>query len=123
MTESKRQRQVSAVLEKEINAIFLHLGIQIMQGVLISISSVKVTPDLAEARVYLSFYNSKDPNSLLKAIEERAWEIKKELANAVRHQLRIVPSLTFFVDDTLAYVDKMETLFKEIKEQDSNKSN
>lgn len=123
MTESKRQRQVSAVLEKEINAIFLHLGIQIMQGVLISISSVKVTPDLAEARIYLSFYNSKDPNSLLKAIEERAWEIKKELASAVRHQLRIVPSLNFFVDDTLAYVDKMETLFKEIKEQDSNKSN
>jgi ribosome-binding factor A len=122
MQESKRQKQVAAVLEKELNAIFQHLGLTVIQGVLVSISSVKLTPDLSEARVYLSFYNSPHPDNTLKSIEERMREIKKQLAAAVRHQLRIVPLLTFFVDDTLAYVDKMENLFKEIHNQDKDKT-
>lgn len=120
MEESKRQKQVSAVLEKEMNDIFRHLGLAVVQGVLVSISSVKITPDLAEARIYLSFFNSDNPKSTLKQIEDKNWEIKKELAQKVRHQLRIVPTLTFFIDDTLDYVDKMESLFKEIKEQENN---
>jgi ribosome-binding factor A len=122
MQESKRQKQVAAVLEKELNAIFQHLGLTVIQGVLVSISSVKLTPDLSEARVYLSFYNSPLPDHTLKSIEERMREIKKQLAAAIRHQLRIVPSLTFFVDDTLAYVDKMENLFKEIHNRDKEKT-
>jgi len=120
MEETKRQKQVSAVLEKEMNDIFRHLGLAVIQGVLVSIASVKITPDLAEARIYLSFFNSTDPASTLKLIEDKNWEIKKELAQKVRHQLRIVPTLTFFIDDTLEYVDKMESLFKEIKEQEKN---
>ena len=120
MEESKRQKQVSAVLEKEMNDIFRHLGLAVIQGVLVSIASVKITPDLAEARIYLSFFNSTNPALTLKQIEDKNWEIKKELAQKVRHQLRIVPTLTFFIDDTLEYVDKMESLFKEIKEQEKN---
>ena len=108
MEESKRQKQVSAVLEKEMNDIFRHLGLAVIQGVLVSIASVKVTPDLAEARIYLSFFNSTHPALTLKQIEDKNWEIKKELAQKVRHQLRIVPTLTFFIDDTLEYVDKIE---------------
>jgi ribosome-binding factor A len=54
----------------------------------------------------------------LQNIQERGWEIKKELTARVRHQLRSMPQLTFYIDDTLDYVDKMEQIFKEIKEQD-----
>ena len=124
MIEGKRQKQVAAVLEKELNDIFQRLGLSMLNGGMISIASVKITPDLFDARIYLSFFKVNDPVSTLKTIQERSWEIKKELTARVRHQLRSMPQLTFFIDDTLEYVDKMEQLFKEIKTQEEkNKEN
>lgn len=120
MIEGKRQKQVAAVLEKDLNEIFQRLGLSMMDGGMVSIASVKITPDLFDARIYLSFFQIKDPVSTLQNIQERSWEIKKELTTRVRHQLRSMPQLTFYIDDTLDYVDKMEQLFKEIKEQDKN---
>jgi ribosome-binding factor A len=118
MLEGKRQKQVAAVLEKELNDIFQKLGLSMINGGMISIASVKITPDLFDARVYLSFFKVNDPVSTLKIIEEKAWQIKKELTARVRHQLRSMPQLKFYIDDTLDYVDKMESLFKDIKKQD-----
>lgn len=118
MQESKRQKQVAAVLEHELNDIFHKLGLAMTHGGMVSISHIKVTPDLYEARVYLSFFKVDDPQSTLKTFEDRSWEIKKELTAKVRHQLRIMPKLSFYIDDTLEYVDKMEQLFKDIKKQD-----
>ena len=122
MLEGKRQKQVAAVIEKELNEIFQRLGLSMTDGGMVSISSVKITPDLHEARVYLSFFKVKDPVAALKHIEERNWEIKKLLTASVRHQFRTMPVLSYFIDDTLEYVDKMEKLFKDIREQD-NKDN
>ena len=118
MIEGKRQKQVAAVLEKELNEIFQKLGLTMMDGGMISISHVKITPDLFDARIYLSFFKMNDPVATLKKIQEKAWEIKKELTARVRHQLRSMPQLSFYIDDTLDYVDKMEQLFKDIKAQD-----
>ncbi|HSN59470.1 MAG TPA: 30S ribosome-binding factor RbfA [Ferruginibacter sp.] len=115
MLEGKRQKQVAAVLEKDLNEIFQRLGLSMIDGGMVSIASVKITPDLFEARIYLSFFKVKDPVTALKHIEEKSWEIKKELTARVRHQLRSMPQLSFYIDDTLEYVDKMEQLFKEIK--------
>ena len=121
MLEGKRQKQVAAVLEKDLNEIFQRLGLNMMDGGMISIASVKITPDLFDARVYLSFFKVADPVTSLKTIEEKAWEIKRELASRVRHQLRSMPQLSFYIDDTLDYVDKIEQLFKEIKkDEDKN---
>jgi len=117
MIESKRQKQVAAVLEKELNAIFQKLNLTMLDGGMVSIASVKITPDLYDARIYLSFFQIKDPADSIRKIELRAWEIKKELAAQVRHQLRSIPQLSFFIDDTLDYVDKMETLFKQINSE------
>ena len=119
MLEGKRQKQVAAVLEKELNDIFQRMGLSVSGGGMVSIASVKITPDLFDARIYLSFYKIDDPIGTLKNIQERSWEIKKELASRVRHQLRSMPQLTFYIDDTLDYVDKMEQLFKDIKKQDN----
>ena len=116
MLEGKRQKMVAGLLNKELSDIFQRLGISMMDGGMVSISSVKITPDLYEARIYLSFFKVKDSFDALKKIEERSWEIKKELTARVRHQLRSMPKLTFYIDDTLDYVDKMEQIFKEIKE-------
>ena len=122
MLEGKRQKQVAGLLNKELSDIFQRLGISMMDGGMISISGVKITPDLYEARIYLSFFKIADTHAALKKIEERAWEIKKELTSRVRHQLRSMPTLTFFIDDTLDYAEKIDKLFKDIKKEEGGQS-
>ena len=118
MEENKRQKQIAGLLNQELAGIFQYLGLNIVEGGMVSISSVKITPDLLEARIYLSIYNAKDPKPALKKIDDRAWEIKKELASRVKHQLSRIPELKIFLDDTLDHVFKMEELFKQIKKED-----
>lgn len=121
MQEGKRQKQVGSLLNEEINLIFQRLGLNMIDGGMVSISSVKITPDLLEARFYLSFFQVKDAKEALKKVEERAWEIKRELTSRVAKQLRRMPELRFYHDDTLDHVFKMEELFKQIKSDDENK--
>ena len=123
MKEGKRQKQVSALLLEELNKIFQKLGLNMIHGGMVSISSVKITPDLYEARIYLSFYQVANPKDALKLIEDRAWEIKRDLVSSIRNQLRSMPQLSFYIDDSLDYVDKMENLFREIHEAKPNTGN
>lgn len=120
MQESKRQKQVAGLLNEELSGIFQRLGLNMIDGGMVSISSVKITPDLFDARVYVSLFQVKDVQAAMKKIEDRSWEIKKELVSKVKHQLRSMPQLTFYVDDTLDYVYKMEEVFKKIND-DKNK--
>jgi len=117
MEEGKRQRQVAGAIQEEMNDIFRRLNLSMLDGGMVSISSVKVTPDLLEARIYLSLFQVKDTKATMKTIESRAWEIKKELADKMKHQLRRIPVLHFYLDDTLDYVFKMEEIFKNISEE------
>jgi ribosome-binding factor A len=124
MQEGKRQKQVAAVIQQEMNDIFMRLGLNMIEGGMVSISSVKVTPDLLEARIYLSFFKIADAGAAMKKIEAQAWEIKRELSDRIKRQLRRIPVLQFYLDDTLDYVFKMENIFKEIeiKPNDEDKS-
>lgn len=117
MVEGKRQKQIAGLLNEEMNIIFQRLGLNMIDGGMVSISSVKVTPDLLEARFYLSFFQVKDVKAALHKIEDRHHDIKKELAAHVRHQLRSIPVLKFFQDDTLDHVFKMEELFRKIEDE------
>ncbi|HEU4470269.1 MAG TPA: 30S ribosome-binding factor RbfA [Flavisolibacter sp.] len=118
MQEGKRQKQIGGLIQEEVNLVFQRLGLNMVDGGMVSISSVKVTPDLLEARIYLSVFNAPDNKAVLKKIEERGWEVKKELAARVKHQLRRIPELRFYPDDTLDHVFKMEELFKQIKDEE-----
>jgi ribosome-binding factor A len=120
MEEGKRQKQVAGVLQVELNDIFVRLGLNMLDGGMVSISTVKITPDLLEARIYLSLFKVANPGATLKRISDRNYEIKKELASRVKHQLRRIPELKYFLDDTLDHVFRMEDLFKRIN--DDNKS-
>src|ERR1044071_3490299 len=104
MQEGKRQKQIGGLIQEELNQVFQRLGLTMIDGGMVSIFSVKITPDLLEARVYLSFFQVPDPKEALKKIEERAWEIKRELGNRVRQQLRRVPEIKYFRDETLDHV-------------------
>lgn len=117
MEESKRQKQVAKLVLEELSDIFQREGMNIVEGGMVSISKVSITPDLLEARIYLSFFQVKDPAALLHKIKERGWEWRKLLGQRVRNQLRRVPELQFFTDDTLEHVFKMEALFKKIEEE------
>ena len=114
MEFSKRQLQVGSLIEVVLNGLFLKLNLNTIQGKLISISSVKVTPDLLEARIYISVMDVKDPAEFIAFIEKKDWEIKKHLAAKLKHQLRRIPQLKYYADDTLDYVFKMEQIFDTI---------
>jgi len=116
MEESKRQKQVGALLLEELSDIFRRLGLSMVEGGLVSLTAVKLTPDLLEARVYLSLFQVKDAAAAMKIIEDRSWEIKRELAARVKHQLRRIPVIQYIYDDTLEHADKMEALFRKIQE-------
>lgn len=117
MEENKRQKQVGQLLMEELSDIFMREGINIIEGGMVSISKVMVTPDLLEARVYLSLFQVKDQTALLLKIKERGWEWRKLLGQRIKNQLRRVPELVFYADDTLDHVFKMDQLFKKINEE------
>ncbi|MDF2187101.1 ribosome-binding factor A [Paraflavitalea sp. CAU 1676] len=116
MQEGKRQKQIAGLLNEELNSIFQRLGLTMINGGMVSIVSVKMTPDLLECRIYLSLFQVGDAQGALKKIEDRSWEIKKELTARVAKQLRRMPELRFYLDDTLDHVFKMEDIFKKINE-------
>src|SRR5204863_10083416 len=106
---------------EELNNIFQRMGLNMIDGGMVSISSVKITPDLLEARVYPRFFQVPDAKAALTKIQDRAGEIKKELGNRVRQQLRRIPEIKYFMDETLEHVFKMEELFKQINTSDPGK--
>jgi ribosome-binding factor A len=117
MEESKRQKQVGKLVLEEISDIFQREGVNVIDGGMVSVSKVVVTPELLEARVYLSFFQVKDAAALLHQVIERTKEWRNLLGQRVKNQLRRVPELQFYNDETLEHVAKMEELFKKISEE------
>lgn len=111
-TESTRQKKVARLIQKEVADIFLHKGREYSHGKMVSITKVRVSPDLSYARIYVSIFPSAGNDELLKSINEHTSRIRFELGNKVRSQLRIVPELSFFIDDSLDYIDKIDKLLK-----------
>jgi ribosome-binding factor A len=120
MEESKRQKQVAKAIQEELTLIFQKENLSIIQGGMVSIAKVMVTPDLLEARIYLSFFKIEDPKVLLELFKEKTAEFRGLLGNKMRHQLRRIPELQFFLDDTLDHVFRMEELFKQINTSKSD---
>lgn len=115
MEESKRQRQIANVIQQEMSDIFQREGLNIIHNGMISISKVKVTPDLMEVRIYLSFFQISDADKMLKHIQAQDWNLRKQLAARIKNQVRKIPVIQYYLDDTLEYVSKMDELFKTIE--------
>nr|WP_320060066.1 30S ribosome-binding factor RbfA [uncultured Bacteroides sp.] len=109
--ETTRQNKISRLLQKELSEIFL-LQTKAMPGILVSVSIVRISPDMSIARVYLSVFPSEKSDELVKNVNENMKSIRYELGTRVRHQLRIIPELKFFVDDSLDYIEKIDSLLK-----------
>ena len=111
MEETTRQKKICRLIQKELGDIFL-LQTKQIHGTLISVSAVRISPDLALAKVYLSIFPSEKGETLLEAIKTNSKQIRHELGKRVRHQLRIVPDLAFYIDDSLDYIERIDNLLK-----------
>lgn len=116
--ESTRQAKISRLLQKELSEIFRQQTAK-MRNVIVSVSAVRVSPDLSVARVYLSVFPSDKGAEMLESINASAKTIRYELAAKVRFQLRKTPELSFFLDDTLDYIENIDNLLAKDKNKET----
>ena len=109
--QETRQNKIARLLQKELSVIFQEQT-RSMHGVMISVTRTKISPDLSICTAYLSIFPSEKGEELLKNIEKNNQQIRFALGQRVRHQLRIVPELRFFIDDSLDYIDRIDELLK-----------
>lgn len=109
--QETRQARISRLLQKELAQIFEGQTRQ-MHGVLVSVTRVRVSPDLSICTAYLSIFPSEKAEELLKNIQTNDKAIRFDLGRRVRNQLRIIPELRFFIDDSLDYIDRIDELLK-----------
>jgi ribosome-binding factor A len=108
--ESTRQQKIARLIQKDLGAIFQEQARNHFSGALITVTKVGVTKDLSVAKVHLSLFATKDKNALLEMIRTRTREVRHELGKRVHNQLRVIPDLQFFLDDSLDYIDNIDHL-------------
>ena len=109
--ETTRQQKIDRLIQKELGDIF-QKQTQATHGVLVSVSAVRISPDLSIAKGYLSIFPSERAQEILNNINANARQIRYDLGKRVRFQLRIIPELKFFIDDSLDYLDHIDELLK-----------
>ena len=109
--QETRQARISRLLQKELADIF-QSQTRMMRGVLVSVTRVKISPDLSICTAYLSVFPSDKGEELLENIRGNEKSVRYELGTRVRNQLRIIPELRFFLDDSLDYLEKIDGLLK-----------
>lgn len=110
--ESTRQAKIARLLQKELSEIF-RLQTAKMRGVIVSVSAVRVSPDLSTARAYLSVFPSGKAQEVIESINKSAKTVRYELAQRVRYQLRRTPELSFHLDDSLDYIENIDNLLRQ----------
>ncbi len=110
--ETTRQAKISRLLQKELSEIFRQQTAK-THGVIVSVSAVRVTPDLSIAKAYLSVFPSDKAPEMIESIKASAKTIRYELAQKVRFQLRKCPELQFYLDDSLDYLENIDSLLKQ----------
>lgn len=112
MEETNRQRKIASVLQKDLVDVLQKAAQDGMQGIIISVSKVSVTPDLGVAKVYLSIFPSEKRDDIVAGVKSNAPLIRHELAKRTRNQLRRMPELLFFGDDSLDYIEEIDKSLK-----------
>ena len=109
--QETRQNKIARLLQKELSVIFQQQT-RAMRGVMVSVTRTKISPDLSVCTAYLSVFPSERGGEIIKNINANDKTIRYELGTRVRHQLRIIPELRFFIDDSLDYIDRIDELLK-----------
>lgn len=109
--ESTRQKKINRVIQRELGTYFQRNAGLYAKGGMITVTQVRVSADLGVAKVFLSIFAVPDKMVVLNLIKERAWEVRKYLANE-RNELRVVPELVFYLDDSLDHIERIDQLLK-----------
>ena len=109
--QETRQNKIARLLQKELSMIFQEQT-RAMHGVMVSVTRVRISPDLSICTAYLSIFPSEKSEELIKNITKNEKQIRYELGTRVRYQLRIIPELRFFIDDSLDYIERIDELLK-----------
>ena len=113
--DSTRQKKYARLIQKDLGEIFQRTARDLFGGAFITVTQVKVSPDLAQAKVYLSFLMVKDSEALLNEIERNNKTIRQQLANRIGKQARVIPELFFFIDDTEEVANRVKQLFENLE--------
>lgn len=110
--ESIRQQKVARLLQKEIGEIFTKKEVKLTHNLMISVTQVRVTPDLGLAKIYLSVFPANDKKEVVEKIQEQSSEVRYALGKRVGKQLRHTPDLHFYLDDSFDYAEKIDNLLR-----------
>ena len=110
--ESTRQSKVAKQIQKDISDIFTKEAADLVRGVMVTVTSVRMSPDLGYAKIYLSIFPFERSAEIMNGINDGEWRIRKALGTRIRNQLKSVPELSFFLDDSLEYIENIDNLLK-----------
>ena len=110
--ENTRQQKVAKQIQKDIADIFQREGAHLVRGLLVTVTTVRVSPDFGYAKIYVSVFPFEQHKALLATLEENNWFIRRQLGQRIRNQLKSVPELQFFLDDSLEYIEQIDEALK-----------
>ena len=110
---STRQNKIERLLQRDLGDIFQKGTTTMFKGKMITVTKVRVSPDLSTARIYLSLFPVQEKKEFMEYINSLGGQIRYDLGKRIRHQLRKVPALSFFIDDSLDYIENIDKLIKE----------
>ncbi len=108
-----RQHKVSRQLQKELADYFQKYGTEMTGGKMVTVTVVRITPDLGVSKVYLSIFPSEGAEEALQTIKERGGQVRLEMGKRMRNQMRHIPEFHFFLDDSLDYIDRIDDLLND----------
>jgi ribosome-binding factor A len=111
--ESTRQQKIARQIQRDIADIFQKEAASIVRGVMVTVTTVRVSPDFGYAKIYVSVFPFDKGEAILAELKSNNWMIRRALGQRIRFQLKVVPELEFFIDDSLEYIENIDNLLKE----------
>lgn len=108
--DSTRQQKIARQIQRDVAEILQKDAADVVRGTLVTVTAVRISPDLAYSKIYVSIFPFEKSAATLEAIREKGWFIRKMLGARIRNQLKVVPEVEFFLDDSLEYIDNIDNL-------------
>jgi ribosome-binding factor A len=108
--DSTRQKKISRLIQKELAEILRQRTVEFARGRMVTVTVVRISPDLGLAKAYLSIFPSGKNQEILEEIRKNSSRVRHELGSKIRHQMRVIPELAFYLDDSLDYIDNIDSL-------------
>ncbi len=117
--DSRRQSKIAHLIQEVFSNLLLRKGKDLVGDSFLTVTQVKVTPDLGVARIYISILADPNAKEIIKSMNRNKFEFRRLMGNEMHNDLRKIPELEFYLDDVLDYVDKMDKLFKKIHDEEN----